>query len=166
MRRIKHVMLWLLPLGFTIPACTAGAPESDSPEETQQTGATLVKFRQPWGQPCRFDCDCQLGFYCDNSLPKPTCQADEFGPPPAYTPCYGSCQCSPWGQTCVYNGSYSFGECQSPPASCSSDCDCGVAYTCDMNIYQCISDFGPYPECRCDKHCPPWKQHCQSGFCQ
>lgn len=115
------------------------------------------------GGGCYNACNCTRGLLCQK-LPgqqKGICSALNFSPPPPPSTCYASCQC-PFGQACEFNGS-TYGVCRAPKATCTSDCDCGVAYVCADG--ECQPDFGPFPACRCDKHCPVGT-HCVNGGCQ
>lgn len=161
MLRVRYIAAWLLSLGFAIPACMTSTAESPPPDDPEQVG----EARSELYQQCSNTCNCELGSSCALGLNPPICVPFGFGPYPPFTPCYATCQC-PSDQTCFFVSGSNYGECTSAPKSCNSDCDCGVAYKCINN--RCSGTFGPYPECRCDRHCPVGK-HCSNpagGFCQ
>jgi len=147
-------------LGVLLVGCAVdGLEEAQEAQEVSQITAALGGA----GDPCRNPCNCKLGLFCSSA--SGTCQPYLFGPPPP-APCYASCQC-PARQSCVFSGN-PFGSCESPPRNCASDCDCGVAFVCHIDPGdtegRCTSDFSPFPQCRCDKHCPSGR-HCVGGIC-
>lgn len=149
-------------LSMMIGACAADpASDIDQPEEAlvQEAASALTGL----GGACNNTCSCQLGLYCELG----TCTYDMFGggPPPPSTACFESCQCSST-QTCIFGTNSTrkyYGACQYAPTYCSSNCDCGRAAVCVNG--KCSVDFGPYPECRCNKHCPSGT-YCSNGWCQ
>jgi hypothetical protein len=152
--------LFLVPFAMVVAACVAEPVSDENLEFVDETEQALSGA----GGWCAGNCSCKEGLSCQKEpgAYTGTCVSFMFGPPPPKPPCYGSCQCTN-RKTCVFPANSSFGSCESPPASCTSDCDCGVAFVCSAG--QCTSTFGPFPACRCDKHCPAGK-HCTSGGCK
>jgi hypothetical protein len=160
MRKIVVSVFFLIPFATLIAACAAeSASDSGEFDETEIVDEAELALTT-----CTGNCSCPLGSYCSKepTAYSGTCTPWTFGPMPPKPPCFGSCQCSN-RQTCVYYPGLTFGACQSPPTSCSSDCDCGVSFVCSGGT--CTSTFGPFPACRCDKHCPYGKT-CISGGCK
>ena len=134
------VLLFQLACGAAVPPepGTGGAPSATN-------APAKASVPQCWS-----DCQCQRGFYCDN---RGQCSDLDFSPHYPPTSCFASCQCPGSAPTCTFQGNY-FGECTAPASTCQSDCDCGQAAICNRNTRRCELTFGPYPECRCDQHCP------------
>lgn len=153
---LKAILLSLLVLGS--PSCfmdTGGTGDELTNAEVEGTVSALRSI----GEYCVSTCQCELGSECKSNQ---CTEILDFSPPPPSPPCAWSCQC-PYPNSCVFSGGSAYGLCESPTVPCSSDCDCGVSSTCVSG--QCLVDFGPYPHCRCDKHCPSGKQ-CINGGCQ
>lgn len=151
---------------LAVPEGEAFSEEPSWSESFAAPGARPSAVKKGLGGSCYGSCNCEIGLYCEgsNGSQQGICSNLVFSPAPPIPPtaCFGSCQC-PTGKSCVFNGG-AYGTCTDPkPGKCISDCDCGVTRKCVAG--QCQADFGPYPGCRCSKHCP-YNGQCSGGFCQ
>lgn len=143
-------------------ACVVEATELEEMLESE-TGEASSELRQA-GMPCAYTCQCVAGTTCEwNEYGQKVCTPIlDFGPFPEGVTCAASCQC-PNPKSCVFSPGEMYGTCQDPKLPCASDCDCGTRKVCVSG--KCYADFGPYPECRCSKHCP-YGDACVGGACQ
>ncbi|WP_438035806.1 hypothetical protein [Sorangium sp. So ce204] len=76
---------------------------------------------------CSVDCDCPLGWYCSEGI----CLNVDFGPPPEWVTCYGSCQCQSNEYCQFHPEGWQPGKCvpldikSCGPCPASKDCHCG-----------------------------------------